>query len=67
MKKVPWTIPHSKQDCVDIRVDGKHVAYVCYYHAETVMAELADGSDDVRVERWGIKRDFDKVVCCQGD
>lgn len=68
MEKKPWTIPHRRQDCVSIRLDGKHVAYACYAHAERVMAELADGNDDVPLERWGVNKDHDKgIVCCLGD
>jgi hypothetical protein len=64
----PFRIPHKGQDCVSIRLDGKHVAYSCYHHAPGIIAELEDGSDDVNVSQWGIPRAHSKgIVCCMGE
>jgi hypothetical protein len=62
------TIPHKRQDCVDLRVAGKHVAYSCYFHAASVIADIQEGDDTVMVEQWGIPKAFDKgIQCCKGE
>lgn len=64
MKNTKPGIPHSRQDCIELKMDGKHVGYVCYHHASQAIAKLEDGDDTVTVDRWGIKPAFDKGVTC---
>ncbi len=74
--KVPpksYSIPHKGIDCVSMQVNGKHVAYTCYHHANLVESLIQDGDERVEVTRWGIDnrrklhRDYSggkDIVCC---
>lgn len=66
-------IPHKGIDCVSMQVNGKHVLYACYHHANLVESLIQDGDERVEVTRWGIDnrreyhRDYEKgkdIVCC---
>lgn len=63
-KNTSIPIPHSKQDCIELRIDGVKVGTVCYYHAPRAIAKLEDGDESIEVERWGVKKDFDKAITC---